>query len=172
LFAELLEEDTWDAHISVDAQRVFIQFHQEGNPEQKKQITSSKVCLPVYLAVKLSKLGKKFKIRLTDKDEAEQYVRHVEESAKKLLDSTLSDVESLASGRSGRSEVPYVLQIPPTRLPEMKELIETFEPQVLWSDGDWEAPPGVNFINILRVPFLYKSALRSFSLVVFWLWKF
>ena len=24
-------------------------------------------------------------------------------------------------------------------LPEMKELIETFEPHVLWVDGDWEA---------------------------------
>lgn len=24
-------------------------------------------------------------------------------------------------------------------LPEMKELIETYEPHVLWSDGDWEA---------------------------------
>ena len=26
-------------------------------------------------------------------------------------------------------------------LPEMRELIETFEPYVLWSDGDWEADP-------------------------------
>ena len=26
-------------------------------------------------------------------------------------------------------------------LPEMIELIETFEPYVLWSDGDWEANP-------------------------------
>jgi alpha-L-fucosidase len=26
-------------------------------------------------------------------------------------------------------------------LPEMRELITTFEPQVLWSDGDWEAVP-------------------------------
>ena len=26
-------------------------------------------------------------------------------------------------------------------LPEMKELINTFEPHVLWSDGDWEAYP-------------------------------
>jgi len=30
---------------------------------------------------------------------------------------------------------------------------------------------GVNFINILREYFLYKSALRSFSLVKFWLWQ-
>lgn len=26
-------------------------------------------------------------------------------------------------------------------LPEIKELIETFKPHVLWSDGDWEALP-------------------------------
>ena len=26
-------------------------------------------------------------------------------------------------------------------LPEMKELVATFEPQVIWSDGDWEADP-------------------------------
>jgi len=31
--------------------------------------------------------------------------------------------------------------------------------------------PGVNFIKILGAHFLYKSALRSFSLVTFWLWK-
>ncbi len=31
--------------------------------------------------------------------------------------------------------------------------------------------PGVNFINVLRVRFLYKSALRSFFLVTFWLWQ-
>jgi len=30
-------------------------------------------------------------------------------------------------------------------------------------------PPGVNFNNILRANFLYKSALRSFSLVTVWL---
>jgi hypothetical protein len=29
--------------------------------------------------------------------------------------------------------------------------------------------PGLNLINILRAPFLYKSALRSFSLVTFFL---
>jgi len=28
---------------------------------------------------------------------------------------------------------------------------------------------GVNFINILRKPFSYKSVLRSFSLVTVWL---
>jgi len=31
--------------------------------------------------------------------------------------------------------------------------------------------PGVNLINILRLPFLYKSALRSFSIVIVWLYK-
>jgi len=29
--------------------------------------------------------------------------------------------------------------------------------------------PIVNFINVLRAPFSYESALRSFSLVTFWL---
>jgi len=32
--------------------------------------------------------------------------------------------------------------------------------------------PGVNFISILGAPFLYKSLLRSFSLVRFWLCNF
>ncbi len=31
---------------------------------------------------------------------------------------------------------------------------------------------GVNFINVLHAPFLYKSAWRSFSLVKFWLLNF
>ena len=26
-------------------------------------------------------------------------------------------------------------------LPEMKELIKNFKPEVLWVDGDWEAKP-------------------------------
>jgi len=30
----------------------------------------------------------------------------------------------------------------------------------------------VNFINILLKPFLYKSVLRSFSLITFWHWNF
>jgi len=34
------------------------------------------------------------------------------------------------------------------------------------------AQPGVNFINILRTNFLFKSALRSLFLVTFWLWNF
>jgi len=32
--------------------------------------------------------------------------------------------------------------------------------------------PGVNFINILLKPFLYKSALRSFFLITVWLCNF
>jgi len=31
---------------------------------------------------------------------------------------------------------------------------------------------GVNFIHILQVPFFYKSALQSFSLIIVWLWFF
>jgi len=31
---------------------------------------------------------------------------------------------------------------------------------------------GVNFINILRMPFLYESTLHSFSLITVWLWFF
>jgi hypothetical protein len=33
----------------------------------------------------------------------------------------------------------------------------------------FQKPEGVNFINILSTPFLYKSILRSFSLVTVWL---
>jgi hypothetical protein len=43
----------------------------------------------------------------------------VEESAKRLLN--ISDVESVVSSLSSRSEVPYVLQIPAPRLPELHE---------------------------------------------------
>jgi len=32
-----------------------------------------------------------------------------------------------------------------------------------------EGDPGVNFINILRAAFLYKSVLSSFSLITVWL---
>ena len=43
----------------------------------------------------------------------------MEESAKRLLN--INDVESLVSNLSRRSEVPYVLQIPAPRLPELHE---------------------------------------------------
>lgn len=43
----------------------------------------------------------------------------MEESARRLLNA--SDVESIASGLSGRSEIPYILQIPQPRLPEPHE---------------------------------------------------
>jgi len=41
--------------------------------------------------------------------------------------------------------------------------------QILWA---WCLRPGINFINILHVTFLYKSALQSFSLITFWLCNF
>jgi hypothetical protein len=32
--------------------------------------------------------------------------------------------------------------------------------------------PGVNFTNILLMPFLHESVLLSFSLITIWLWDF
>jgi len=34
----------------------------------------------------------------------------------------------------------------------------------------WNCQSLVNFINVLRAPFLYESLFSSFSLVTFWLW--
>ena len=69
---EMLQEDTWNVKITFDAQRVFIQFHQEGNPSQSKKLPG-RICLPVYLAIKQKQLGQNFTIQLLDKRVAEQY---------------------------------------------------------------------------------------------------
>lgn len=119
----MLSVDTWNANIKFDSQRVFITFHQEGNPSQVKRIPG-RICLPVYLAVKQRQLGCKYKIRMMRKEAAEVYSHHIEESARQILAS--SDTMSLASGRSGRSnysETPTMLQLPSPRLPKMAEHI-------------------------------------------------
>ena len=117
-----MEEDTWDAFISVDDRRIFVQFHQEGNPEQKKRLTSSRICLPVYLAVKQYKLNKPFIIRLMDAHAAEEYVRHIERYGKELTES-FKDAAANSSGRIGPRDVPIVIQIPTARFPEMHEAL-------------------------------------------------
>jgi hypothetical protein len=38
------------------------------------------------------------------------------------------------------------------------------------TSGDWR--PAVNFANILRATFLYKSVLQCFSLITVWLYNF
>ena len=38
--------------------------------------------------------------------------------------------------------------------------------------GRWRECKSVNFINTLHAPFLYKSALQSFSLITVWLCDF
>lgn len=114
----MLKEDTWNAKITFDSQRVFLQFHQEGNPFQHKRVPG-RICLPVYLAVKQKQLGSNYTLQLLDRRVAEKYTSQVEESAKRLLN--VSDVESVVSSVSSRSEVPYVLQIPAPRLPELHE---------------------------------------------------
>ena len=37
----------------------------------------------------------------------------------------------------------FVLRVYPTSkmLPELKELVTTYKPEIIWSDGDWEAKP-------------------------------
>ncbi|XP_046649298.1 probable ATP-dependent RNA helicase spindle-E [Daphnia pulicaria] len=114
----MLRVDTWNAKITFDSQRVFIQFHQEGNPYQSMSVPG-RICLPVYLAIKQRFLGIPYHVRLFDKRDAENYRARVEESARRLL--LMSDVESVVSSQSIPSEVPYVLQIPAPRLPELHE---------------------------------------------------
>ena len=90
--------------ITFDSSRVFITFHQEGNPSQNKRVPGQ-ICLPVYLAIKQKQLRLTYEIQLLRKDAAERFVRRVEEAAAGLLGPNMNDTESLASGRSGRSEV-------------------------------------------------------------------
>jgi len=68
----MLKEDTWNAKITFDSQRVFIQFHQEGNPFQHKRVPG-RICLPVYLAIKQRLLNIPYHLRLFDKRDAELY---------------------------------------------------------------------------------------------------
>lgn len=72
----MIKVDTWDADIKVDATRVFLTFHQRGNPEQKKRIPG-RIPLPVYLAVKLGQIGRQFHLApMADRD-IESYLTEV-----------------------------------------------------------------------------------------------
>jgi hypothetical protein len=80
----MLQEDTWNAKIMFDSTRVFIQFHQEGNPLQMKKIPG-RIALPVYLALKQKKLQSRkldpranfYTIKLMDPRDAEKYLQEV-----------------------------------------------------------------------------------------------
>lgn len=72
----MLKEDTWNAKITFDSQRVFLQFHQEGNPFQHKRVPG-RICLPVYLAVKQKQLGSNYLLQLLDRRVAEKYTSQV-----------------------------------------------------------------------------------------------
>ena len=75
-YTEMLKEDTWNARITFDVQRVFIQFHQEGNPALLKKLPG-RICFPVYLAIKQKQLGMNYHIQLLDHDVAERYTYQV-----------------------------------------------------------------------------------------------
>jgi len=133
---EMLFNDTWNVKINFDSQRVFLTFHQEGNPAQKDKIPG-RICLPVYLAVKQKQLRRPYSIKLMRLEAAERYSHRVEESARQfLMDS--NETSSVASGRSGRTEVPYMLQMPQQRLPTLTDKIITVsvchveEPSHFW----------------------------------------
>ena len=80
----MLQEDTWNAKIMFDCTRVFIQFHQEGNPLQMKKIPG-RIALPVYLALKQKKLQSRkldprtnfYTINLMDPSDADKYLKEV-----------------------------------------------------------------------------------------------
>lgn len=76
VYLEMLKEDTWNVKITFDSQRVFIQFHQEGNPAQMKKIPG-RICLPVYLAVKQRMLANHIMIHMLDRKVAESYTYQV-----------------------------------------------------------------------------------------------
>ncbi len=48
--------------------------------------------------------------------------------------------------------------------------LQTFLLYFFKDPTDYLLPHGVNFINILRAHFSYKSALRRFSVIMLWLW--
>lgn len=56
----------------------------------------------------------------------------------------------LADKASGFKETNFV----PKAMGELVDLVTRYEPEVIWSDGDWEAPDGCGSIktNLNRVP--------------------
>ena len=72
----MLEGDSWDAKITFDGARVFIQFHQEGNPSHARSIRG-RICLPVYLAIKQRLLRNTYKIKLLQPNIAKYYCQKV-----------------------------------------------------------------------------------------------
>ncbi len=52
-----------------------------------------------------------------------------------------------------------------TEKPDFSDQLGGLFKDVYTDDVSKLLPPGFNFINILRAPFLYKSVLHSFSLI-------
>jgi hypothetical protein len=68
----MLKEDTWNAKIKFESQKVFIQFYQEGNSFQHNRIPG-RICLPVYLAIKMRRLRMNYELQLLENRDAKQY---------------------------------------------------------------------------------------------------
>jgi len=54
----MLSDGDWNFRIKVDSTRVFVHFFQDGNASQPRRIPG-RVALPVYLALKQTKLQRK-----------------------------------------------------------------------------------------------------------------
>ena len=76
-YLEMLKEEAWNAKVTFDGQRVFVQFHQEGNTAVLNKKLPGRICFPVYLAMKQKQLRINHNIQLLGRDVANRYINQV-----------------------------------------------------------------------------------------------
>jgi len=103
-----VKDVTWNLNVSFEDRRVFLQFKQEGNSAQRKNIPG-RIGLPVYLAVKQRLLRMPYQLQLMNPQIAEQYCYQIEENAKLLVKRN--------SIGSRHSDIPYEPVLPRCRFP-------------------------------------------------------
>lgn len=84
-----MKDFTWNLSVAFEDERTYLQFRQEGNSAQRKNIPG-RIAMPMYLAVKQRLLRMPYQLQLMDPRIAEKYCYQV--TALLIIFGTLKDL--------------------------------------------------------------------------------